>query len=65
MDRAATAAVGSLLLGAGPFTAIGKVTTLSDAWWAFLALVVALAGVGIGIWFTADRSLRQSPRWPC
>ncbi|GGM27680.1 MULTISPECIES: hypothetical protein [Micromonospora] len=51
---AAAAAVGSLLLGVGPLTAVGRVGTAGDALWAFVGLVVALAGVGVGIWFAAE-----------
>lgn len=51
---AAAAAVGSLLVGAAPLTAVGKITNGGDAALAFLGLALALSGVGVVIWYTAE-----------
>jgi len=51
---AAAAAVGSLLLGTAPLAAIGRVQDLYSAALAFAGLGLALSGVGIVIWFTAE-----------
>ncbi|GAA3342922.1 hypothetical protein GCM10020358_39700 [Amorphoplanes nipponensis] len=51
---AAAAAVGSLLVGAAPLTAVGKIATAADAALAFLGLALVLSGVGLVIWFAAE-----------
>ena len=51
---AAAAAVGALLLGGAPLTAIGKVSGPGEAVLAFAGLVVALGGVGWAIWQTGE-----------
>ncbi|GGP98630.1 hypothetical protein BKA00_005784 [Actinomadura coerulea] len=51
---AAVAAVGALLLGGAPLTAVGKVNDAGDALAAFVGLALALAGVGWAIWQTGE-----------
>lgn len=51
---AAVAAVGALLLGGAPLTAVGKVNDTGDALAAFAGLALALVGVGWAIWQTGE-----------
>jgi hypothetical protein len=53
----AAAAVGAVLLGGGPLTAVGKVHGLGSAAAAYVGLVVGLAGVGWAIWHVTDALL--------
>ena len=68
---AAVGAVGAALISGGPLVAVGKVHGLEDTFLALLGLVIALAGVGVGIWFTSQvllprlttpHTLRTDPR---
>jgi hypothetical protein len=50
---AAVGAVGAALISGGPLVAVGQVHGLEDTFLALLGLVIALAGVGVAIWFTS------------
>lgn len=51
---AAMAGIGTLLLGAGPLTAVGKVHDAGHATAAFAGLALAVLGVGWAIWQTGE-----------
>jgi hypothetical protein len=51
---AGAAAVGALLLGGAPLTAVGKISHAANAVLAFAGLVVALGGVAWAIWQTGE-----------
>jgi hypothetical protein len=51
---AAVGAVGAALISGGSLVAVGQVHGLGDTVRALLGLVIALAGVGVAIWFTSQ-----------
>ncbi|MGJ6969206.1 hypothetical protein ACSDR0_45685 [Streptosporangium sp. G11] len=50
----ALAAAGAALLGGGPIAAAGKINDLSGAIVACVGLIIALVGIGLAIWWTAE-----------
>ena len=53
----AAGAVGALLLGGAPLTAIGEIDNIRDAILAYAGLIIALAGVSWAIWQTSEALL--------
>ncbi|WP_327114294.1 hypothetical protein OHB12_34045 [Nocardia sp. NBC_01730] len=51
---ASIGAVGVLLLGGGPLTAVGKITDWTHAAWAGGGLLAALLGVALAVWQTSE-----------